>query len=186
MRAAQLALTALLVVSFSAFAQEHQEAPHPHAAPTPPQHGPEPYHGVPRATPQHNEHGNVKQTLEQQRNYMDMQGHPNVPHVDPGNKWVGHDTGRDDAHYRVDHPWEHGHFTGGFGPHHVWRIEGGGPSRFWFQGWYWSVAPYDLAFCNGWLWDSDNIIIYEDPDHPGWYLAYNERLGTYVHVMYLG
>lgn len=141
----------------------------------PPAHGPQPYRG-PLRTPDPN-HNN---------NFADQPGHPNAPHVDNRKVWVGHDTGPNDANYHLDHPWEHGHFPGGIGRAHVWHIVGGGPSRFWFNGWYWSVAPYDVYYCNGWLWDSDEIIIYDDPDHIGWYLAYNVRLGVYVHVMYLG
>jgi len=167
MRVVQLAFLAGLALSIPAFAQHREES-----RPEPPARGPEIYRGTPKqATPD--------------RKYSDKEGHPNVPHVDK-NKWIGHDTGRGDVRYHLDKPWEHGRFTGGFGRGHVWHLGGGGPNRFWFNGWYWNVAAADIAFCDGWYWDRDDIVIYEDPDHDGWYLAYNVRLGTYVHVMYLG
>ena len=170
MRAAQLALTVLLAISAPALAEHDDYRGNPYGAA--PGHGPKEYRGNPHEYEAHHD-------------FKDRDGHPESPHVD-GGEWIGHDTGRLDEHYLVKHAWANGHYRGGFGPKHVWRLAGGEAGRFWFNGWMWSVAPYDAAYCHDWYWDRDSIAIYQDPDHAGWYLAYNIRLGTFVHVNYTG
>ena len=170
MRAAHLALTVLLALSVPAFADRDGDYGNPHGGP--PGHGPKAYHGHPHDYDEHHD-------------FSDGEGHSDYPHVD-GDRWIGHDTGRDDDHYRVKHAWAYGHYKGGFGREYVWHLGGGGAGRFWFNGWAWSVAPYDATYCSNWYWSRDSVSIYQDPDHAGWYLAYNMRLGTYVHVMYMG
>jgi len=130
---------------------------------------------------------------------VDEPGHPNVPHVHANNdQWVGHDSGPNDPRYHLDHPWAHGRFTGGFGPQHVFvlawdKVDLGTAEwlsavagRTCFDHFYWYMAPSDLYTHARWKWAGDQIVIYEDPVHVGWYLGYNPRLGTFAHMEYLG
>lgn len=172
----------LIAISPCVFAQhegEHGGAPHggaPHAEQGRPGGGYIPQHGPAPAGPARGGEG--------QHNFADHEGHPNAPHVESNGRWVGH--GPERGNYHLDHPWEHGHFPGVIGANHIYRLAGGGPNRFWFGGFYFSVAPGDLGYVGDWNWDSDDVVLYPDPDDPGYYLAYNPRLGVYVHVMYLG
>ncbi|HMD41216.1 MAG TPA: hypothetical protein VKH15_18155 [Candidatus Acidoferrum sp.] len=177
-----LAVLALLLLgSVPVLAQEKGGHPEP---PKDVGHGYVPRHGPPsaKAAPHVDEHSAPAPAPK----YSDKAGHPEAPHVHTNGKWVGHDSGPNDAHYHLDHPWAHGHFTGGFGRGHVWRIAGGNRERFWFGGFYFSIFPADYGFCDDWDWGTDQISIFEDPDHVGFYLAYNVRLGTYCHVEFLG
>ena len=161
----------------------HGPPPSRHAAPAVHQ-GPEVHPGPERGGQNQPQPGN---RTGDNRKFNDRPGHPEAPHVHVTNdQWVGHNEGRNNPRYHLDHPWEHGRFPGELGRSHIWRVEGGGPDRFWFGGFYFSVAPVDIGFVNDWYWDRDDIILYDDPDDPGWYLAYNVRLGTYVHVLYMG
>jgi hypothetical protein len=185
-----IALLAAISFSGTALAQRPNEpqrgghpAPAQHAAPARAEVGGGhiPPHGPPRAR------GPVPRANAPAPNYARIAGHPNAPHVDARtDTWVGHDERARSPELHLAHPWEHGHFGGEIGPSHVYRLHGGDYRRFNFGFGYFGVAPIDYPYVSDWLWDSDDIVLYEDPDDPGYYIAYNTRTGTYVHVLFLG
>ncbi len=115
-------------------------------------------------------------------------GHTNdTPHVN-NNQWYGHEQ-PNDARFHLDHPYEHGHFTR-FGPNYRYSVTRFDPNlhRFWFAGgFYFDIAAWDWPLAADWCWNcGDDFVVYEDPDHPGWYLLYNVHTGVYVHCQYMG
>jgi hypothetical protein len=188
-------LAALSLASLPAVAQEHRDDRHEGARPNQqighgyvPSRGPSPVRNAPpvvrhEANPPVVQHG---QPDPRHHAFRDQPQHPETPHVHPGDQWVGHSSGRGDPRYHLERPWAHGHFTGGFGPRYVYRLRGGGFERFSLDGQFFAVAPSDQELCADWDWNDDDIVLYADPDHDGFYLAYNPRLGTYAHVEYLG
>jgi len=50
----------------------------------------------------------------------------------------------------------------------------------------WIVASYDAPRCRDWDWGRDQVYVYDDDHHPGWYLLFNARLGRSVHVEFSG
>jgi hypothetical protein len=126
-----------------------------------PAHGPAPVRTPPRsAAPapagERGGHENARPSAEpnrgsapqenQHRSFRDQPDHPDAPHVHAGSdQWVGHDTGRDDPHYHLDHPWEHGRFNGDIGPRHVWRLRGGDRDRFNVDGHFFRLRPTTMT-----------------------------------------
>ena len=94
----------------------------------------------------------------------ERQGHPDAPHVDarkmpglamrggaarafrPGSGLGNMDISRE---------------ASVLGTFSVWRAAA--PRRFWFDNFYWSVAPFDLYITEGWNWNGDDLVIYDDP-----------------------
>ena len=178
------ALGAFLAVP--AYAQHPGEAGHegqpqgaPHEQARPPQanggHPPPPpaARSNPKEKPEYEKLNNGKQDK--------------TPHVS-NDHWYGRPA-PNDKRYHLDHPFPHGHFEKFGAEYHynVVRVDVGA-HRFWLPGgFYFEVASWEWATCANWCWNcGDDFVIYEDPDHPGWYLVYNLQTGQYVHVQYLG
>ena len=108
-----------------------------------------------------------------------------VPYVRDG-VWYGH-AAPDDPRFRLAHPFQFGRFAL-TGPSHVFtiaRVELGA-RRVWLPGGGFEIAAWDWPVTAPWCWTCDEFVVYADPDHPGWYLLYDTRLGEYVHATFLG
>jgi hypothetical protein len=108
-----------------------------------------------------------------------------VPYVRDGH-WYGH-AAVDDARFRLARPFERGRFAL-TGPGHLYTVTRFdlGARRIWLPGGLFEIADWDWPVTAPWCWTCDQFVVYPDPDHPGWYLIYDARMGEYVHAQFLG
>jgi hypothetical protein len=168
MKKALSLMTALMfVAAISLFAQHHHAGNGGHPPPPPDRRE--------AAAPAEGEH--------MADGHVDNSQHVSNDH------WYGHPSGND-ARFHLDHPYAHGRFAD-VGPEHsfgILRVDVG-LHRFWFPGGFgFEIAPWDWGLAADWCWTTcgDEFVVYDDPDHPGWYLLYNMDTGAYVHVQYIG
>ena len=114
-------------------------------------------------------------------------GHPHgpVPYVRDGH-WYGH-AAPDDVRFRLARPFEFGRFALP-GPSHLYRVTRVDldARRIWLPGGHFEIAAWEWANTAPWCWTCDDFVVYVDPDHVGWYLIYDARMGEYVHAQFLG
>ena len=61
--------------------------------------------------------------------FLDGENHPKAPHVHMDEKWIGHNTGSADPHYKLANPWANGHFPKEIGRKHTWQLVRGRSDR---------------------------------------------------------
>jgi hypothetical protein len=136
---------------------------------------------IPPAPPKANGQSFKREEERRQNGSVDHTPHVNNDH------WYGHDA-PNDRRFHVDHPFEHSRFEH-FGPSYrysVMRIDQE-HHRFWLSGGFsFHIAAWDWPLAADWCWDcGDDLVVYRDPDHIGWYLLYNIHTGVYVHATFL-
>jgi len=164
--------------------QRGDQRPHP-AAPAP----------QPSARPRANQ-GHIPPPPQPRENHAEVRqpeklpsGHVNeTPHVNHDH-WYGHEA-PNDARFHIAAPWAHGRFDR-IGPSYRYAVQrfDEHAHRFWIdgEGGFFEIAAWDWPLAADWCWDcGDDFVIYEDRDHPGWYLVYNVHTGVYVHAQFIG
>jgi hypothetical protein len=178
--------TLFLAVALTAFAPLSAQRPSPRPNSRP---GSQPEHNRPRANqgriPPAPPRGSRGGQREPER--FDGGRLNSTPHVSHDH-WYGHDL-PNERRFQLARPFEHGRFQHiGSGYRYQFARVDPGLHRLWLPGGLgFEVAAWDWPLAADWCWDcDDDFVVYDDVDHPGWYLVYNIHTGQYIHAQYMG